>query len=278
LETKNTQRTVFYLSDQTGITVELLGQTLLSQFDSVEFITQTIPYISNREKARKAVELINRNAQQTDTQPVLISTIVSSDIKAILHTSQALMLDVFEHFISPLEETFNEHSNHRVGKNHSLEDKEAYDSRIQAVNFALNTDDGLSHKQYSKADIILLGVSRSGKTPTALYLAMQFGILAANYPITEDDLDNHELPSWALQFKDKLFGLEIDAMRLHEIRTDRKAQSRYASVEQCEYEVAQIKKFYLREDIPTIDTTTRSIEEIATKIIAKTRLKRFQYG
>jgi [pyruvate, water dikinase]-phosphate phosphotransferase / [pyruvate, water dikinase] kinase len=278
METHHMQRTVFYLSDQTGITAELLGQTLLSQFDSVEFITQTIPYISNQEKAQKAVDLINRNAQQTGTLPVLISTIVRSDIKTILHTSQALMLDVFEHFIAPLEETFNEHSNLRVGKKHSLEDKEAYDNRIQAVNFALNTDDGLSHKQYSKADIILLGVSRSGKTPTALYMAMQFGILAANYPITEEDLENHELPTWALQFKNKLFGLEIDATRLHEIRTDRRAQSRYASIEQCEYEVKQIKKFYLKEDIPTIDTTTRSIEEIATKIIAKSKLKRFQYG
>jgi len=188
------------------------------------------------------------------------------------------MLDVFEHFIAPLEETFNEHSNLRVGKKHSLEDKKAYDSRIKAVNFALNTDDGLSHKQYSKADIILIGVSRSGKTPTALYMAMQFGIFAANYPITEEDLENHELPTWALQFKNKLFGLEIDATRLHEIRTDRRAQSRYASIEQCEFEVKQIKKFYLKEDIPTIDTTTRSIEEIATKIIAKSKLKRFQYG
>jgi len=136
----------------------------------------------------------------------------------------------------------------------------------------------LSHKQYSKADIILIGVSRSGKTPTALYMAMQFGIFAANYPITEEDLENHELPTWALQFKNKLFGLEIDATRLHEIRTDRRAQSRYASIEQCEFEVKQIKKFYLKEDIPTIDTTTRSIEEIATKIIAKSKLKRFQYG
>ena len=271
-------RNVFYLSDQTGITTELLGQTLLSQFDSVEFITQTIPYITSVEKAQKAVELINRTAQQTGTQPVLISTIVKSEIKTILHTSQALMLDVFEHFISPLEEEFNEHSNHRVGKKHSMADKKAYDSRIHAVNFALNTDDGLSHKQYSKADIILIGVSRSGKTPTALYLAMQFGILAANYPITEEDLENHELPTWALQFKNKLFGLEIDANRLHEIRTDRRAQSRYASIQQCKYEVAEVKKFYLREDIPTIDTTTRSIEEIATKIIAKSKLKRLQYG
>jgi len=272
------KRTVFYLSDQTGITAELLGQTLLSQFELIDFITQTLPYIENKKKALAAVELINLNAQQSGSQPVVISTIVQPQLQSILHRSQALMLDVFEHFIEPLEQTFNTHSCHRVGKKHSSEDKEAYDNRIQAVNFALSTDDGLSSKQYANADIILLGVSRSGKTPTALYLAMQFGILAANYPITEDDLENHELPSWALQFKNKLFGLEIDAARLHEIRTERRANSQYASLKQCEYEVAQIKKFYSREDIPTIDSTTRSIEEIATKIIAKTNLERFQYG
>ncbi|MDX2505484.1 MAG: pyruvate, water dikinase regulatory protein [Gammaproteobacteria bacterium] len=267
-------RTVFYLSDQTALTAELLGQTLISQFDSIDFITQTLPYIDSEEKAREVVELIERNAQQSGTQPVLISTVVQSEIKAILHNSPALMLDVFEHFISPLELTFDTHSSHRVGKQHSTENKEAYDNRIQAINYALKTDDGLSNKLYSKADIILLGVSRSGKTPTALYLAMQFGILAANYPNTEDDLENYELPTWALQFKDKLFGLKIDAGRLHEIRTQRRANSRYASMEQCEHEVKLIHQLYTREAIPTIDTTNLSVEEIATRIIARTGLKR----
>ena len=272
------KQTVFYLSDRTGITVELLGQTLLSQFETIEFNTQTLPYIDNEEKALDTVELINRSARQNGTRPVLISTIVQDEIKTILHQSEALMLDVFEHFIAPLEKNLAVHPSHRVGKKHSLDDQEAYDNRIHAVNFALNTDDGLSIKQYANADIILLGVSRSGKTPTAIYLAMQFGILAANYPVTEDDLENYELPSWALQFRNKLFGLEIDALRLHEIRTERRANSRYSSLQQCEYEVAQIKKLYNKEAIPTIDTSTRSIEEIATKILAKTGLKRFQYG
>jgi len=268
------KKTIFFLSDQTGITAELLGQTLLSQFDSIELVTQTLPYINTEKKALEVVELINRNAQENGIRPVLFSTLVQPEIKAILHTSQALMLDVFEHFIAPLEEEFKLHSSHRVGKQHSSEDKKAYDHRIKAVNYTLNTDDGLSIKQYSKADIILLGVSRSGKTPTALYLAMQFGIMAANYPITEEDLENYELPTWALQFKDKLFGLEIDAGRLQEIRTERRANSRYSSQEQCEFEVRQIKKLYSREAIPTINTTSRSIEEIATKIIARTNLKR----
>ncbi len=268
------KQTIFFLSDQTAITAELLGQTLLSQFDSVDFVTQTLPYIDTEKKALEVVELINRNAQENGVRPVIFSTLVQEDIKTILHNSQALMLDVFEHFIAPLEQEFNIHSSHRVGKKHSSEDKEAYDHRIQAVNYALNTDDGLSVKQYAKADIILIGVSRSGKTPTALYLAMQFGILAANYPITEEDLESYELPSWALQFKDKLFGLEIDVKRLQEIRTERRPGSRYASLEQCELEVSQIKKLYTREAIPTINTTIRSIEEIATKIIAKSHLKR----
>ncbi len=272
------QRTVFYLSDRTGITAELLGQTLLSQFDGIDFKTQTLPYIDNEKKALDAVELINDTARESGTQPVLISTIVQDEIKAVLHQSQALMLDLFEHFIAPLEKSFDEHSSHRVGKKHSLENKEAYDNRIKAVNFALNTDDGLSIKQYAKADVILLGVSRSGKTPTALYLAMQFGILTANYPVTEDDLENYELPSWALQFRNKLFGLEIDAVRLHEIRTERRPNSRYASLPQCEYEVAQIRNIFSKEAIPTVNTSTHSIEEIATRILVKTGLKRFQYG
>ncbi|MCP3849638.1 MAG: kinase/pyrophosphorylase [Gammaproteobacteria bacterium] len=268
------KQTVFFISDQTGLTSELLGQTLLSQFDSIEFVTQTLPYVDNEKKALEVVELINRNAQENDLRPILFSTLVQPEIKAILHNSQALMLDVFEHFIAPLEQEFKRHSSHRVGKKHTCEDKKAYDYRIQAVNYALNTDDGLSIKQYAKADIILLGVSRSGKTPTALYLAMQFGIMAANYPITEEDLENHELPTWALQFKDKLFGLEIDADRLQEIRTDRRPNSRYASQEQCVFEVKQIKKLYNSEVISTINTTNRSIEEIATKVIERTKLKR----
>jgi regulator of PEP synthase PpsR (kinase-PPPase family) len=268
------KRSVFYLSDQTGLTAELLGQTLLSQFESIDFITQTLPYIDSEKKILEVVNLINRNAQENGIKPILVSTIVQPELKAILHHSEALLLDVFEHFIGPLEQAFQIHSSHRIGKPSTTEDKQAYDNRIQAVNYALNTDDGLSIKQYAKADIILLGVSRSGKTPTALYLAMQFGIQAANYPITEDDLENHELPTWAEQFKDKLFGLKIDARRLHEIRTERRANSPYASLQQCEFEVKQINKLYAREAIPIIDTTIRSIEEIATKIIAKTSLKR----
>ncbi len=268
------KRSVFYLSDQTGLTAELLGQTLLSQFESIELVTQTLPYIDNEQKVLEIVALINRNAQENNARPIVFSTIVQPELKQLLHQSQAVLFDLFEQFIAPLEQAFGVHSSHRVGKQHSSANKEAYDHRIQAVNYSLNTDDGLSIKQYAKADIILLGVSRSGKTPTALYLAMQFGLYAANYPITEDDLEHYELPSWAEQFKDKLFGLKIDAQRLHEIRTERRAHSPYASLKQCQFEVTQINKLYQQEAIPTIDTTCRSIEEIATKIIDKTELRR----
>lgn len=268
------KRTVFYLSDQTAITAESLGQTLISQFDSIDFSTRTLPYIDTQEKAREVVALIDRHARQSGTQPILISTIVKPEIKAVLHQSQALMLDLFEHFIEPLEQSFQVKSSRSVGKQHTSANKTAYEHRIHAVNYALSTDDGLSIRQYVDADIILLGVSRSGKTPTALYLAMQFSILAANYPLTEDDLDKYELPSWAAQFKDKLFGLEIDARRLHEIRTERRANSRYASLQQCQYEVARAHKFFAQTAIPSIDTTSHSIEEIATKIIARCNLKR----
>ncbi|WP_198263729.1 posphoenolpyruvate synthetase regulatory kinase/phosphorylase PpsR [sulfur-oxidizing endosymbiont of Gigantopelta aegis] len=268
------KQSIFYISDQTGITAELLGQTLLSQFDAIDYISQTLTYIDTKEKALAAVELINHSAQKNNNKPIIFSTIVQSDIKSLLHQSNAVMLDVFEQFISPLEQTFNTISSHRVGKQHGADDKEAYEHRIKAVNFALNTDDGLATQQYHQADIILIGVSRSGKTPTALYLAMQFDIMVANYPITEDDLEKYELAPWATQFKNKLFGLEIDTPRLQEIRTERHANSTYSSIKQCEFEVSRIKKLYRQENIPTINTTYRSIEEIATRIIAKAGLKR----
>lgn len=276
--TKNKQRNVFFLSDRTGITAELLGQSLLTQFETVTFNTQTIPYIDNNEKAYDAVKLIDYSNGDHGEQPLVFSTIVQPEIQEILHTSCAVVIDIFETFIAPLEETLGVHSGQRIGKKLSNSNKESYDNRMHAVNFALNTDDGMSTRKYEAADIILIGVSRSGKTPTSLYLAMQFGILSANYPFVEDDLENLHLPEQIEKYRDKLFGLIISPQRLHEIRTIRRVNSKYASLEQCQHEVDKMNKIYKRENIPTINTTSRSVEEIATQIIAKVGLRRDQLG
>lgn len=272
------ERNVFFLSDRTGITAELLGQSLLTQFETIRFKTQTIPYVDDEHKAREAVTIIDQSNNVHGNPPLVFSTIVQPDIQKILHGSKAVVIDMFETFIAPLEDALGVHSSQRVGKKLSEYNKEDYDNRMHAVNFALNTDDGMSTTKYDLADIILVGVSRCGKTPTALYMAMQFGILAANYPFVDDDLRNPYLPEWATKYRKKLFGLVISPQRLHEIRTVRRPNSNYSSFKQCEYEVEKMNQIFKRENIPTLDTTSRSIEEIATQIIAKAGLRRYQYG
>lgn len=272
------ERHVFFLSDRTGITAELLGQSLLTQFETVKFTTKTIPYVDDEIKARQAVAVIDASNHENGHQPLVFSTIVQPNIQRILHTSSAVIIDIFESFIAPLEAALGVHSSQRIGKKLSEYNKETYDNRMHAVNFALTTDDGMSTTKYETADIILIGVSRCGKTPTALYLAMQFGLLAANYPFVEEDLLNPYLPSWAVKYRHKLFGLVITPQRLRDIRNVRRPNSKYSSLEQCQYEVEKMNQIFKRENLPTIDTTSRSIEEIATQIIAQAGLRRYQLG
>ncbi len=252
----------------------MFGQSLLSQFETVDFDENTLPYVDSIKKAEDAKAQIVRAQQETGLRPIVFDTIVTPEIRQVIQSSEALVLDFFHTFIGPLETELGETSGFRVGKTHSLADNEAYDSRIEAVNFALNNDDGVTTRHYDKADVILVGVSRCGKTPTSLYMAMQFGIKAANYPFTEDDMEKLSLPISLKKHKHKIFGLTINPNRLHEIRTERKANSRYASLKQCQFEVREVEALYRREKIPKLNTTTRSVEELATKILATTGIKR----
>ena len=179
------KRKVFFISDRTGITAEMFGQSLLSQFEEVEFDETTIPFIDSAEKAEEACRLINKAEEECGLRPLVFDTIVTPEIRQVIQSSGALVLDFFHTFIGPLETELGATSGFRVGKTHSLSNNKAYDARIESVNFALNNDDGITTKHYDKADVILVGVSRCGKTPTSLYMAMQFGIKAANYPFTE---------------------------------------------------------------------------------------------
>jgi regulator of PEP synthase PpsR (kinase-PPPase family) len=268
------KRTAFFISDGTGITAEALGHSLLSQFESIDFEQITLPYIDNPEKAKKALEQINANQETTGTRPIIIDTIVNQDIRKIFSSCDGFMIDVFATFLRPLEKELATDSTYTVGRAHSITDQTQYKTRINAVHFALDNDDGARTNQYEKADIILIGVSRSGKTPTCLYLALQFGICAANYPITEDDLDDLRLPKLLKAVKEKLFGLTIDADRLSAIRQERKPNSRYASIQQCQQEIRGIKALFNKENIPFLDTSELSIEEISTRILAEGKLKR----
>lgn len=268
------KRIAFFISDSTGITAEVLGNSLLAQFEGVEFDKQTLPYIDTLEKAQEVVLQINAAAVRQNLPPVVFDTVIDAGIRDIIAQSNGFVVDIFESFLKPLEKALQTHSSYTVGRSHGVTTDPEYQNRINAVHYALDSDDGGKLNQYERADIILLGVSRSGKTPTCLYLAMQFGVYAANYPITEEDLEYNGLPRALTPYRDKLYGLTIEPGRLAAIRQERKANSRYASTTQCEDEVRQTVALFKRFGIQMINTTDFSIEEIATRIIASTGLIR----
>lgn len=268
------KRTVFFISDGTGITAETLGHSLLAQFDSIDFEQITIPYVNNDARAHEAVSRINKAAQDDGVQPIVFDTIVNEDVRRMLAHCNGFMFDIFSSFLKPLETALGASSSYSVGKSHSIVNNQNYDLRIDSVHFALDNDDGARTRHYDQADVILVGVSRSGKTPTCLYLALQFGVKAANYPLTEDDLDDLDLPKALKDHRAKLFGLSIDPVRLAAIRTERKPNSKYASPQQCESEVRGAEAIFNRYGIPFINSTHASIEEISTMVIEAAGLKR----
>lgn len=270
------KRTVFFISDGTGITAETVGHSLLTQFPAIEFEQVTIPYVTNEEKARAAIHHIHMAFQNDGQRPLIFTTFVNTDIYSMLtqNCNNALFVDLVQPFIKPLETELNCTATHAVNRSHSLQNYENYMARIEAVNYTLTHDDGVNVRNYDHADIILIGVSRCGKTPTCLYLALQFGLFAANYPITEDDLTKTGLPEFLSKHRNKLFGLTIDPFRLQQIRQQRKPNSRYAQLDQCQFEIQKVEALFNQEKIHFLSTTTRSIEEISSEILALTGIKR----
>ncbi|WP_432695336.1 posphoenolpyruvate synthetase regulatory kinase/phosphorylase PpsR [Marinobacterium sp. YM272] len=262
------KRTAFFISDGTGITAETLGHSLLSQFEAIRFHKITLPYIDTVEKARATVEKINAACEADGEPAIVLDTIVNEDVSAELAKSNGFKIDVFSTFLKPLERELKTHSSYTVGKSHAIIEMNRYKDRIDSVNFALDNDDGARTQQYDRADIILVGVSRCGKTPTCLYMALQFGVRAANYPLTEEDMENPRLPDVLQKYRHKLYGLTIDPFQLAAIRHERRPNSRYSSLDQCDFEVRTVERLFQQQDLPFINTTNFSIEEISTRIIA----------
>lgn len=271
------QRPVFFISDRTGITAETLGHSLLTQFSGIDFLQRTVSFVDTEERARQAVAEIDRVAAHSSAPPLVFSTLIVDELRTIVAQSRGVFFDFFNEFIGPLEEEFHLQSTHTIGLSHGASDEGRYMVRMDAVNFALETDDGVSTHHYDHADLILSGVSRCGKTPTCLYMALQFGIFAANYPLTEDELEAPRLPEELLAHRGKVFGLTIDARRLAAIRGERRPDSRYASLHQCRHELRKVSNMFRMEGIPVYDTSTSSIEEIATTILQTAKIKRRLY-
>ena len=269
-----TKRTVFFVSDQTGVTAETMGHSLLTQFDRAEYQSISLPFIATVSQAAEVVQRIDLAARESALRPIVFATLVDDSVRAVLQQANALVLDFFGTFLGPLETELGMPSAHASGRAHGMADLTAYSARINATNFALANDDGTGARDYASADVILIGVSRSGKTPTCLYLALQYGVYAANYPLAEEDLDAGGLPAVLVPHRRKLFGLTIRADRLVQIRHERRPGSRYASLPQVEFELRAALALFARVGVPYLDTTECSIEEIASRILDRQRLQR----
>ena len=270
-------RTIFFVSDGTGITAETFGNAILAQFELAPRRVR-LPFVDTEDKAHQAVRQINHTAELEGKKPIVFTTLVNMEVlKVIQDGCKGMLLDMFGTFVHPLEEELGVKSHHRVGRFSDVSRSKEYTDRIEAINFSLAHDDGQSHRDLAGADVILVGVSRSGKTPTSLYLAMQHGLKAANYPLIPEDFDRRQLPPALMEFRKKIFGLTISPERLSEIRSERRPDSRYASLQNCRHEVAEAESMMRRAGIRWLSTTTKSIEEIATTILQELQPDRLVY-
>ena len=269
-------RQVFFVSNGTAITAETLGHSLLAQFPMLHFKTKTIPFINTEERAQTVRDEIDRGINELNELPIVIATMADPDLKKIIGESKALILDPFADFLPRLENILNVQSTNRGGVSHRIANQSIYESRIDAIDYSLIHDDGGKTRNYDESDIILIGASRTGKTPSCLYLALQFGLKAANYPITEEDMESDTLPEPIRGFKDRLYGLTTDSYRLMNIRQERRPNSRYSSIEQCRFELRATEAIYHRHSIRFLNTTTMSVEEIAARIVEDTGLHRME--
>jgi len=272
------RRTVFFISDRTGITAEMLGNSLLTQFDEFQFHRITIPFVDSPEKAAEALRQVNATAAAEERRPIVVSSLVDEAMsEQIRRDANALTLDLFQVFIAPLEAELGAKSSHAAGRSHGIANSHEYFARMEAINFTQAHDDGIVTRDLEKAQVILLGVSRCGKTPTSLYLALQFGVRAANFPLTPDDFADRRLPASIVPFRDRFFGLTIMPERLREIREERRPGSKYATLENCRFEVKEAEHLMQQHGIPMLDTTSKSIEEIATTVLHRAKLARHVY-
>jgi [pyruvate, water dikinase]-phosphate phosphotransferase / [pyruvate, water dikinase] kinase len=267
-------RSVFFVSDRTAITTEALGNALLTQFNIIPFKKEYIPFVDGENKAMQALIKINNRFEQTSLKPIVFTSIMNPLIRDKFKLPHIFHLDFFETYIPMLEQELNAKASYALGMSHGMQDEDKYYRRMDAIDFSLAADDGVSAKDYADADVILIGVSRVGKTPTCLYLAVNYGIKAANYPLVETDLETDKLPALLLPYYEKLFGLTIELERLHNIRSHRKPGSNYADLQVCKTEITAMENILNKHKIPFLNTSKKSVEEIAVAIMQSIKLKR----
>ncbi len=265
------ERSAFIVSDRTGLTAEAMAHSLLSQFPSVDFTIETFTFVDTAAKAAEIVERCLSIRKSTGSAPLVFLTMVNDELRALFTTADIGVFDLFDSFIDPMEARLGVKSSHTIGKSHGVQDEKAYTSRIAAVHFALQTDDGLDIDHYRKADLIIVGVSRCGKTPASLYLSLHYGLYVSNYPLTDKELEQKELPAALQEHTHKLFGLTIDPYRLLQIRQQRYQGSTYSNADTCQREIAQAENLFRKTSVPFLNTTRMSVEEIGAMIVNRTK-------
>ena len=259
-------RTVYFVSESTGITAETLGHSLLSQFDTLDFEQVYMPYINTDLRAKALTQRMQEATDRDGVRPIVFATMLNNEIRDILKSGNCFYMELFEEFIDPLSAELGVPPSRKPGQSHSIKPS-YYTKRIEAINFAMANDDGIRPDNFHRADVVLTGVSRSGKTPTCLYLAMHYGLRSANYPITEEDFERGDVPQLVWDCRHKLFALTIDPQRLQLIREERRPNSPYSSLERCQEDIRQAQQIFKRLQIPVLNTTSQSIEEISSHII-----------
>lgn len=278
MQINNQSRDVFYVSDGTAITCETLGHVVLGQFPFIPN-EKTFPFVESQDKVADVVKEIETSYQRNGVKPLVFFSIVVPDVREMLLEAPAYSYDVLESIVQKVQDDIQMAPKPKLQRSRSVgKDSDTYFDRIAAIEYTLAHDDGITLKGLEQADIILLGVSRSGKTPTSLYMAMQFGLRVVNYPFIAEDVKMMRLlPDFEIH-RHKLFGLTIDPERLTEIRENRLSGSDYASTEQCKLELDTVEALFRREAIPYINTSSLSVEEITTRILEKAGMKRRLFG
>ena len=264
---------IFFISDSTGITIESLGQSLFTQFPDTQFIKKVFPFVSNQKEVERVIKRIQESTEIDENPPLVFTSLANEELKNLFLSSGITVLDIFSTFIPAMEAHLGASASHAIGETHGVGNTNQYIQRIEALNFAISHDDGMKFDDIERADIILTGVSRSGKTPTCLYLAMHYNLKTANYPLTDSDFENRTLPQVIATNQDRVFGLTISPQQLCKIREERKPNSKYASLEQCAFEVNQAETLFNGSRLPYLNTTSISIEEIATTIIQRMNIQ-----
>ncbi len=258
---------VFFLSDSTGISAETMGNALLIQFPELHFERTVIPFISSVEEARRVVRELDATLAASARTPLVFTTAASDAVRLELRTTKCPVIDFFDLHMQRVEAILDTRGVRLAARLHGVGDVQRYNSRMQAIEYTIEHDDGQSVRGLDKADVVLVAPSRCGKTPTAMYLALQHGLFVANYPIVEEDLDTNELPRPVRDLRERCFGLMTTPARLSAVRQERRPGSQYASVEQCTFELRRTEAMFAMHQVPVVDSSTKSVEEIATMIL-----------